>query len=164
MGEPSDFAIREFGAGSGALFIAILDGLQRGASPLATTIRYEPVDLPRQQAQIRARFERDGLGDRVRTEAADPLVGVVLANEFLDALPVHRVIELNGALREIHVDWRDDRFTEVAGPMTDDRLASWFSDAGVGLAEGQRAEVNLALLDWVRDTERNPRAGLCHGY
>ena len=30
--------------------------------------------------------------------------GVVIANEYVDALPVHRVIRLNGELREIHVD------------------------------------------------------------
>ena len=86
--------------------------------------------------------------------------GVVIANEFADALPVHRVIQLDGALREIHVDWRDDRFIEVAGPLTDDRLATWFADAAIELAEGQRAEVNLAMLDWIRDVS----AGLERGF
>jgi SAM-dependent MidA family methyltransferase len=59
------------------------------------------------------------------------------------------VIKMNGVLREVHVDVRDGGFVEVAGPLTDDRLATWFSEAGVELAEGQRAEVNLALLEWV---------------
>ena len=62
---------------------------------------------------------------------------------------MHRVIQLDGKLREIHVDWRDDLFMEVAGPLTDDRLAGWFTNAAIALAEGQRAEVNLAMLDWI---------------
>ncbi len=58
-------------------------------------------------------------------------------------------MRLNGEPREIHVDWRDGQFVEVAGPLTDDRLATWFTDAGAELAENQRAEVNLAMLDWL---------------
>jgi SAM-dependent MidA family methyltransferase len=137
LGSPAALTLREYGAGSGALASAVLEGLE-GSGP---GVRYEPVDLAPQLAAI---------GERLAIAApSGPFTGVVIANEFLDALPVHRVIVLNGDLREIHVDWRDGAFAEVAGPLTDDRLASWFTDAGITLAENQRAEVNLAMLDWV---------------
>src|SRR3954451_4232000 len=151
LGEPSDFVIREFGAGSGALFVSLLDGLANSASRLADLIRYEPIDFARQRDAIGRRLAHIGR-EQVLVPIAEhgtPKMGVVIANEYLDALAVHRVIRLNGSLREIHVDWRDGGFVEVAGTLTDDRLATWFSEAGVELAEGQRAEVNLALLDWV---------------
>ena len=73
------------------------------------------------------------------------------------------MIRLNGELREIHVDWRDDAFVEVAGPLTDTRLAAWFVDAAIELAENQRAEVNLAMLDWVADADPDDRAWLRPG-
>jgi SAM-dependent MidA family methyltransferase len=153
MGGPYDFVVREFGAGSGALFLAILDGLVRIGSPLSSAIRYEAVDFARQRALITDRLRQAGrLGHLVPiSEHNVPRAGVVMANEFVDALPVHRVILLKGQLREIHVDWRDKEFVEVAGPLTDRRLAAWFSESGMELVENQRAEVNLAMLDWVAD-------------
>lgn len=159
MGRPSDFAVREYGAGTGALFVAMLDGMARAESPLASSVTYEPIDLPAQTALICERLAHDGRADLVRQPAqGETFVGCAIANEFLDALPVHRVIQMNGTLREIHVDWRDSGFVEVAGPLTDQRLAPWFAEAGIELADGQRAEVNLGMLDWLaalgRELER----------
>jgi len=149
---PDDFRVREYGAGTGALFVSIVHGLARLGSALADVIRYEPIDFARQRAEIVDRLTQLGRQSQLvpLSESNSKVTGVVLANEYLDALPVHRVIKLNGELREIHVDWRDEAFTEVAGPLTDDRLATWFADAKVELAEGQRAEVNLAMLKWLR--------------
>jgi SAM-dependent MidA family methyltransferase len=141
--KPADFTMREYGAGSGALAVALLDGLERRGSQLASAVRYEPVDLALQLEAIRQRLPV--------ASPSPSFTGVVVANEFLDALPVHRVIQLNGELREVYVDWRVDAFVEVAGPLTDDRLAAWFADAHIELEQSQRAEVNLAMLDWLRE-------------
>jgi SAM-dependent MidA family methyltransferase len=162
LDRPNDFVMREFGAGTGSLFLAVVDGLVAIESPLADTLRYEPVDFARQRAQIVERITSAGRARQLVpvAERGGLRHGVVVANEFLDALPVHRVIKLNGALREIHVDWRDGRFSEVAGPFTDERLGTWFSGRDIELAESQRAEVNLAMLDWMRDVS----ASLDRGY
>ena len=160
MGRPERFVVREYGAGSGALFVAILDGLVRLGSPLAATVRYDPIDFARQRALIEHRLTDAGRAAQLVRVADDHVVhaGVVIANEYLDALPVHRVINLSGELRELYVAWRNERFTEVAGPISDESVARWFTNAGVTLAEGQRAEANLAMLAWIdelaRDLER----------
>ena len=60
LGEPADFMVREYGAGSGALFLSILDGLDRMASPLAQAVRYEPVDFALQRSLIRDRLSEIG--------------------------------------------------------------------------------------------------------
>jgi SAM-dependent MidA family methyltransferase len=130
LGEPAEFTLREYGAGRGALGQAIHDGLVRDGSPLADVLRYEPIDV----------------GD---SAAAEPLVGCVLANEFIDALPVHRVCVQDGELREVHVGWRDGRFVDELGDVSDSRIADWFAGRQITLAEGQRAEVNLAMFDWL---------------
>jgi SAM-dependent MidA family methyltransferase len=41
---------------------------------------------------------------------------VVVANEFLDALPFHRVVRADGGVEEIYVDYADG-FTELLGPL-----------------------------------------------
>lgn len=162
MGRPDPFVVREYGAGSGALFVAVLEGLRRIDSALAATVRYDPIDFARQRALIEDRLTEAGRHSHLLRVADDHLVhaGVVIANEYLDALPVHRVINLHGELRELYVAWRNERFTEVAGPISDERVARWFTDADVSLAEGQRAEANLAMLDWIDELTRE----LEHGF
>ena len=121
LGEPADFVVREYGAGRGTLGAAIAEQFQ-----------YEPVETG-------------------EARPAQPMVGVVVANEFLDALPVHRVTVQGGRLQEVFVGWSDGHFVDVLSEMSDARLAEWFERRSIKLVEGQRAEVNLAMLDWLAE-------------
>lgn len=154
LGRPREFTLREYGAGSGALFLSIVEGLERTASPLATQVRYEPVDLAGQRAQIASGVSAAGRESLLHEAADAGFEGVVLANEFLDALPVHRVVQRGPTLRELFVDLVDGLFVEVERSPSTERLASWFSESGVELADGQRTEVNLAMADWTARVAR----------
>jgi len=82
----------------------------------------------------------------------------VVANEFLDALPVRIARRADGQLREIHVDAVGSSFAEVMLPPADSRLAEHFERLeraeGVRLAEGQKGEAGLRGLEWVASLER----------
>lgn len=133
MGEPTAFTLREYGAGTGRLGAQIREGLERDGSPLARLLRYEPVEIA---------------GRASSTLQDESVTGVILGNEFLDALPVHRVVNHDGRLRELYVGWRDDRLIELMGPVPDERIG-----ARIGIDElipGQRAEVSLAIPAWLR--------------
>jgi len=160
MDRPATFVVREYGAGSGALFVAILDGLTRIESGLAAAIRYQPIDLPEQHERIAGRLAEAGRAELLDGPGTARLVGCVVANEFLDALPVHRVIQQPEGLRELIVDWRDGRFVEVTGEPTNPRIEAWFSGRGIRLEVGRRAEVNLDMLDWLAGVGRD----LVRGY
>lgn len=81
--------------------------------------------------------------------AASGIVGCILSNELLDALPVHRVVQQSGELREIFVARKGDAFVDhIAEPSTP-RLAEYFAEQGILLPEGAQAEVCLAALDWI---------------
>jgi SAM-dependent MidA family methyltransferase len=121
LGEPADFSLREYGAGRGTLAAAFGD-----------RFRYDPIEA-------------------AHPRPTEPIVGVVLANEFLDALPVHRVTKVDGRLEEVYVGWSDGRFVDVVGELSEGRLADWFEGRGIELAKGQRAEVNLKMLDWLAE-------------
>jgi SAM-dependent MidA family methyltransferase len=75
--------------------------------------------------------------------------GVIFANELLDALPTHAVAMSADGLREVFVDCRDGRFSEVLTRPSTPRIAEYLARAGAGLAPGWRAEVNLAAEDWI---------------
>ena len=122
LGRPEPFHLIEYGAGSGTLALSILDGMRRhGAVELLAAVRYRPLESnPHRMLDIERRFEEAGLGGLLNLAGASPsagsgdgvevvpVSGVLLANEFLDALPVHRVVVRGGELREIFVARRDE--------------------------------------------------------
>jgi SAM-dependent MidA family methyltransferase len=141
LNRPDPFVVREYGPGTGALAAAILQGLAADGSGLREVLRYESVEVD----------------DRPPDEQ---IVGVVLANEVLDALPVHRVVQRGDRLRELLVDWRDGRFVEVEGDLSTPALADRLAGEGIRPVEGQHAEICLALDGWVEAATRGLRRGL----
>jgi SAM-dependent MidA family methyltransferase len=152
LSRPEPFVLRELGAGTGTLALAILAGLDAAGSGLAGRLRYDPVEVePGRLAALADRFGDGGrsaalLGAGART---GPIEGVVLANEVLDALPTHRVIGRGGDLREVFVGSRDGRFVDVEGDPATPALADRLRAEGIVLADGQRGEVCLALEPWL---------------
>ncbi len=153
LGRPDAFLLREYGAGSGTLALAILAGLARERPDLATVLRYEPIEVePRRLEALAARFEAAGHRDVLVSTAPgsdQPIVGLILANEVLDALPTHRVVQRAGSLREVAVGWDDGTFVDVEIDPTTPGLAARLEADGVTLADGQRAEICLALDGWI---------------
>ncbi len=131
LGRPSRFILREYGAGRGTLGAAIRDGLTNDSPAFGAALDHQPVDL----------------GD---TSRATPVVGCILANEFLDALPVHRVVQRQGRLREVFVTWADGRFADLEGEPSTSALTDHLAADGVALVEGQHGEICLAATEWMR--------------
>jgi SAM-dependent MidA family methyltransferase len=129
LGSPADFTVCEYGAGRGTLGAALPNGMT-----------YVPLefDSPPQAA---------------------PFTGVVLANELLDALPVHRVVQRAAGLRELKVGRSEGRLIEVETELSEPRLRDWFDRRQIRLVDGQRAEVNLAMLDWLTEIGRDLKRG-----
>ena len=158
LGRPDPFSLIEYGAGSGTLAVSILEGMRRrGEDDLVAATRYEPIESNSHRLiDLRSRFEEAGFGDNLTalgapSEGSAPVTGVFLANEFLDAMPVHKVVVCGGELLELFVEWRD-WFVEVAGPPSTAALARRLIDDGIypsGLAEGQLGEICLGVEPWL---------------
>lgn len=157
---PDCFVLREYGAGTGALAQAIVEGLEAEAAGLAGSLVYQPVEsTAKATAAITERVVQTGLpADRVQL-AEGSMVGVALANEFFDALPVHRVGLQGGRLVELYVGWEGGRFVDVPGEPSHSKLGRHLHREAVSLAEGQRAEIRPAIDGWVRDVARDLRRG-----
>jgi SAM-dependent MidA family methyltransferase len=154
LDRPPRFVVREHGAGAGALAAGILDGLRRSGSALGEAIRYQPVDAsPARLAALERRLEASGLASSLEPGDDRPEAGAVVANELLDALPVHRVEGgAEGALLERFVTLAPDGgFTTALGPPSTPDLAARLDAEEVRLDPGQPAEVCLVLDRWIAD-------------
>jgi SAM-dependent MidA family methyltransferase len=149
LGEPRPFEVIEYGAGSGTLGRSILEGLRRRGSPLFESVRYRPIESnPNRLLDLRAGFEKAGLADLLaaagpQPDGVVPVPGVILANEFLDALPVHRFVVRARKLLELFVEWRDEPepgFVEVPAEPSTTELAARLADDGFWLAEPRPGE------------------------
>ena len=146
LGSPEEFLVQEHGAGEGALAIPLLH-----ASP--PTIRYAPVEVDdRRLARLREALEAEGLADRLETGPDVPRQGVVLANEVLDALPVHRLRRRADELWEVAVSSGvGGAFVEVEVEPTTPALAARLASEGIELVDGQTVEVCLGVDRWVSE-------------
>jgi len=156
----------ELGAGSGALAAELLAALDaRGRLPHRYVILEPSPELTARQ--------RDTLRDRVpelagRVHWLDRLPigfrGVVIANEVLDALPVHRFcIAANGAIDEVFVETRGEGFGSSTGaPVSAELVESVrrLHAAGLARAPGYCSEINLRAGAWVRALAESIDAGL----
>jgi SAM-dependent MidA family methyltransferase len=154
LDRPDPFVIHEHGAGEGALAIPLLASLPPG-------IRYAPIEIDdRRIAALRDRLAEAGLAERL-VAPRTPSDGVVIANEVLDALPVHRVKRRGRSLRELAVEESPDgAFVEVEVELTTPALAARLADEGIDLVDGQTAEICLELDAWVAAAAEPLRRGI----
>ncbi|MDQ8736841.1 SAM-dependent methyltransferase [Paenibacillus sp. LHD-38] len=76
---------------------------------------------------------------------------LVLANELLDAFPVHLVACIDGQIVEIGVAGDAAQgFYEVYMPLTDSRISGWLERDGIKLREGQRTEIHSGAADFLK--------------
>jgi SAM-dependent MidA family methyltransferase len=160
-GEP--FWIVEAGAGPGFLARDILDSLNERAPRFFETVRYGIVErgapfVDEQRARLASYADRVEWLD-VGDAGSTGFEGCFLANEFFDALPAHRVVIRDGALREIYVIEENGRFAEGLGEPSTDEIALYFDEMEIHPEEGQQAEVNLEVSKWYDRIGRALRRG-----
>jgi SAM-dependent MidA family methyltransferase len=152
MGRPAPFTITEPGAGAGALAAGLLGGLRDLGSPLFDALRYRPIEVePARLDALRSRLEALGLAAAL-TEGPPGAgeAGALVANEVLDALPVHRVVGRPDGLRELLVTVDGDgAFDWLEADPTTPALAARLAAEDVHLADGHVTEVCLALDGWL---------------
>jgi SAM-dependent MidA family methyltransferase len=92
-------------------------------------------------------------------ELPESFRGVVFSNEFFDALPVHRVVWVDGGPRESLVGWRDDSFVWVEGQPVSEAIQAYLELYLPDMPDRSSAEVNLDALEWMERISRSLTAG-----
>ena len=155
------FDLVEAAAGNGRLSSDILRAIRQRNGELYNRLRLHLVEV---SAEARA-AQRDTLGDVAdKLASSSPEVpasfsGVLIANELLDAMPVHQVVMRDDGLREIYVDVEDGRLVTRESRPSSGRLEEYLRRLDVQLEPGWRVEINLRAVDWIRDVVRRLERG-----
>jgi SAM-dependent MidA family methyltransferase len=153
--DQGDFTIAEQGAGEGHLCLDILDALAEEAPEFYQRLNYRIVEISPDHRQGQAvnlqRHVDAGRIDWCTSADLQGMQGCILSNELVDAFPVHLVDKQDGELKEIFVVNSDSGFVEEVRPLRNKAIKEYFALIETGLLEGNRGEVNLQALGWMRD-------------
>jgi SAM-dependent MidA family methyltransferase len=175
-----DFDLVEAGAGNGRLSSDILRAVRDRDPELYSRLRLHLVE-----ASAAARDAQPAtlgeLRDRLTSSSAslpESFEGVLVANELLDAFPVHQVVMREDGLREVYVaapighedtKTRNDKgsglsqfhtaLRPVEGPLSTPALQAYLDRLGIALEPGWRVEINLRAVDWIRDAAQRLTRG-----
>ncbi len=146
--------ILEIGAGSGVFAKDILLELESlNSLPQHYFILEISAELRERQKQLLA-HHCPHLLDRISWLDSLPktaINGIIIANEVLDAMPVHCFRIENSEIKERCVTWDHDHFTWMLTPPTTSRLTQHieFLLQEYTLPEGYESEINLILPAWI---------------
>lgn len=160
--------IIELGAGTGQLAFDVLSAMRDEHRRLFDGLTYLIVETS-PAMRDRQRDKLSAFADRIRwTELEElelaPVRGIAFSNEFVDALPVHRVRYRSGSLEESYVTSPDRSegprtLAEAWSKPSTDRLAEHVDRMKVKLRQDQIVEINLDAVDWLSRMSRALESG-----
>ena len=146
LGSPPQFSIIEIGAGREELSFHIRDTIKKLFPEFYKTADFQLVDV--NPIHIQKLEERTSFHSSIE-DIKPGITGCIISNELIDAFPVHRVVEMDG-LKEIYVGYEDAGFMEIRGELSTSGLNDYLEKIGIKLEQGQKAEINLKALDWIK--------------
>ncbi|MEK7804007.1 MAG: SAM-dependent methyltransferase [Deltaproteobacteria bacterium] len=146
LDSPPQFSIIEIGAGREELSFHIRDTIKKLFPEFYKAADFQLVDV--NPIHIQKLEERTSFHSSIE-DIKPGITGCIISNELIDAFPVHRVVEMDG-LKEIYVGYEDAGFMEIRGELSSSGLNDYLEKIGIKLEQGQKAEINLKALDWIK--------------
>ncbi len=167
LGHPDPFTVVEMGPGKGLLARDFLTACQNAPANLSERLRYILIERSASMRAQQHQHVAPWIGraghvawlDRLEDLPPGSVTGLFFSNELVDAFPVHRLAVVDGHPQEIYVDVRDDGFTEIHRPLSDE-LAAYLRDGGIDLPDGYRTEINLQAVQWMKQVAQTMARGL----
>lgn len=154
--------ILEIGAGSGAMATDILLELEKlNALPQHYYILEISADLKQRQQEL-LKHKIPHLFNKViwlDSLSNLQLSGVILANEVLDAMPVHK-FKIDHSIKEFYVDYKNDELCWHLDKPSSAQLIKAIEQLGSELAEGYESEINLLIKPWIKSLSNVLKSGL----
>lgn len=157
--------IVELGAGSGIMAADMLNELEAlGRLPRRYLILELSADLRQRQLAMLLERARSHV-DRVAwlEQLPEPLTGLMVANEVIDALPVERFRIHDAKVNALGVRWQENRLVwseRAAQRELSKRVRSIEREVGEKFPDGYTSEINLGLGPWISGLAERLTAGV----
>lgn len=169
--EGKSFTVVEFGASGGQLALDILDALRRNHRGLYSRTDYvmseaSPAAVLEARERLKGHRGRIRWIDNLREIGKGGFRGVVIANEFLDSLPFHRLRSDGEGIREVFLSLRGGEIGEVLRNPEAEGIYDFSKRYLGGYVRGEEAEACLLAGKWLAGVERALQKGfvLCIDY
>ncbi len=162
LDSPDAWTIVECGAGAGYFAESVLLTLQERFPDVFRATRYVIDEVSRNSRfQISDRLRRFAAKvELTQLEEIEPLnPAIVFANELLDAFPVHRIVMGKGELLEFYVGVNKSGSFEWEIGKLSEQLDKNLAHLDIQLREGQIAEINPGIEQWLELVSRKIRKG-----
>jgi len=149
--EIEDPVLLELGPGNGQLARDILD--QWKTEPPGRNFSLTLVEeSPTQRENLSLLFSSEGVDVLSPDEwnTVSSFEGIVIANEFFDALPLQIIVREDGELKEIHIDLDNGHPRETTVPLDLEQPGSALTKIVETLPEGHRMEVSTEWKGWLK--------------
>lgn len=157
-----EFTIIEQGPGKGLLAKDILDWLEKNSPGLYKALAYKLVEINPALKDIQQDLLRDHDGKIEWHEDISDIRaahGVLLANELIDAFPVH-LVQINEEAKEVFVNLDNagnggfkEELLPPSWPAINEYLEEFLTDKDE-IGPGYRTEVNLEMKRWLLQASR----------
>lgn len=168
LGNPDPWHLVEWGPGKGLLARDVLTRLKEEEPDCFASLRFTAVEIGLHLAQRQQELLMPLAGYPGQFQWAEPhelltspggLTGCIYSNELVDSFPVHLIYATPQGLQEIYVGLKNGELLETMLDPSNQDLIAYFSEAGVSLKPGRRAEVNLQSRDWLKHVAASLKRG-----
>ncbi len=164
LGQPARFIVLEQGAGRGNLAQEVRSWAAQEAPAFNAALDYRTEDVSTGQDVVAGSPQGCAIEKQsAQSTVSVPLMpSVILANELVDAFPVHIVETRGSRLHELFVDVQQGRLCEVLAEPSTEAVASYLDRYKIPwprFGDGWRAEINLDALRWMERVAHLIRRG-----
>ncbi|MGA1862882.1 SAM-dependent methyltransferase [Deferribacter thermophilus] len=157
-----DPVLCEMGAGSGMLANDILNFYLNEEPEFYDKIKYIIIEksnyLINRQKELLAQHK-----DKVSWidfEKLNNFEGIFFSNELVDAFPVHRIININGELKELYVIYHDNKLQFYPDKFSTEELNDYINRLNIKLVDKQIADINLDATKWIKELGKKISKGV----
>lgn len=151
------FTIIEIGAGKGTLALHMLNFLKKVNPGLFSRLTYIIIEKsPAMISSQKALLSKFGNIQWKGLEDLQEINGLIISNEFFDALPVHRIKVKDKSIMEIYLrlDEAGENIIEELAPPSRAEIISYFDMLEIqfpnSYPDGYETEVNLEAVEYIK--------------
>lgn len=142
----------EMGAGSGMLANDVLNYLKKSEPDFYNDLNLLIIEKSEYLITLQKELlekEHPGKVSWVAFEDLTDFSGVFYSNELVDAFPVHRVIRMDGELKELYVKEIDGALRFSPDELSTPELKEYLDNINLKVTETQIVDINLDLRRWI---------------